>query len=227
MSRRVTIFRHAKKGRSRPITAPSPEGYAQAQAMIEEIRITLMAFSALRPDIDDHIQHVLPYVARAWDAWDPKGRSSWRVWGLQPVYWQAKRLVFKALNRGLNVPEADRREMAAGGAPVRFTSTDYRLPGGDVVVDLMPAPPPPDPVIAEAAALLRRWLSERTATTAAEHAALEVMTARAHGDDEISLADAGRKYDLSRERVRQVYLQLEQDFRDAYPELKELLREAA
>ena len=41
------------------------------------------------------------------------------------------------------------------------------------------------------------------------------------------MAAAGRQYKLSRERVRQVYLQLEQNFRDAHPELKELLREAA
>lgn len=227
MSRRVQIFRHAKKGNSRRITAPSPEGYAQAQAMIEEIRLTLMAFSALRPDIDDHVQHVLPYVARAWDAWNPQGRSSWRVWALQPVYWQAKRLVFKALNRGLHVPGEDRRKMAAGGAPVRFTSTDYILPGGDVVVNLLPAPPPPDRTIADAAALLRRWLSERLATTHAERAALEVMTRRASGQ-ELSFAEAGRRHGkISRERVRQVYVQLEQDFRDAHPELKELLKEAA
>ena len=226
MSRRVQIFRHAKKGNSRRITAPSPEGYAQAQAMTEEIRLTLMAFSALRDDVEDHIQHVLPYVARAWDAWNPEGPSSWRVWALQPVYWQAKRLVFKALNRGLHVPGEDRRKMAAGGDPVRFTSTDYVLPGGDVVVNLMPAPPPADRAIADAAALLRRWLSGRRASTNAERAALEVMTRRANGE-EITMAAAGRRYKLSRERVRQVYLQLEQNFRDAHPELKELLREAA
>ena len=54
-----------------------------------------------------------------------------------------------------------------------------------------------------------------------------MMTRRAHGDDEATRAAPGRRYKLSRERVRQVYLQLEADFRDAHPELKKLLREAA
>ncbi len=225
---RPRIFRRAKKGQCYPkMQPPSPEAWAAAEARRADIKACLMRYAPLRADIDAHVQHVLPYVAHAWELHRPELGSSWEVFSLQPCYFHAGKLIAKVINRGLALSKKERRRRAEQGEPVRFTSTDYRLPGGDVVVDLMPAPPPPDPVIAEAAALLRRWLSERTATTAAEHAALEVMTARAHGDDEISLADAGRKYRLSRERVRQVYLQLEQDFRDAYPELKELLREAA
>lgn len=227
MSRRVQIFRCAKKGAQRKaMTRPSDKGFAAAWDRREDIRLALMAFTPLRREVEDHVNYLIPYVARAWDTWDPKGGSSWRVWGLQPVYWHAGRLISKALNRGLHVPKEERRRIAESGHYIRITSTDYVLPGGDVVVNLIPTPPPADRAIADATTLLRRWLSERLASTNAERAALEVMTRRANGE-EITMAAVGRRYKLSRERVRQVYLQLEADFRDAHPELKKLLREAA
>lgn len=226
---KLLVMRRAKKGQRRKrMDAPSPEGWAAAEARRADVKAALMRFPVLHQDIDDHVQHVLRYVARSWDLYRPDMGSSWAVYGLQPVYFQAGRLMASVLNRGMRLSKKERQRRAEQADPVRFTSTDYVLPGGDVVVNLMPAPPPPDRAIADAAALLRRWLAARTPRSAAEAAALEVMTARAHGDDEISLAEAGRRHGgLSRERVRQVYLQLKREFRDAHPELRELLREAA
>lgn len=226
---KLLVMRRAKKGQRRKMMdAPSPEGWAQAELRRADIKAALMRFPVLHADIDDHVQHVLRYVARSWDLYRPDMGSSWAVYGLQPVYFQAGRLMASVLNRGMRLSKKERQRRAQQGECITFASTDYILPGGDVVVNLMPAPPPPDRFIAEAVQLLRRWLAERPATTNAQRAALEVMTRRAYGDDEISLAEAGRNHGgLSRERVRQVYLQLEADFRDAHPELRELLREAA
>ena len=225
---RPRILRRAKKGqRHLQMSPPSPEGWAAAEARRADIKACLMRYAPLRQDIDDHVQHILPYVARAWDLHRPELGSSWRVFGLQHCYFQAGKLMAKVINQGLKLSKKERKHRAEHGEHIRFTSIDYVLPGGDVVVNLLPAPPPPDRAIADAAALLRRWLSERLATTHAERAALEVMTRRASGQ-ELSFAEAGRNHGgLSRERVRQVYVQLEQDFRDAHPELKELLKEAA
>jgi len=225
---RLLVMRRMKKGhRQQKMSAPSPEGWAAAEARRADIKAALMRFTVLHQDIDDHVQHVLRYVARSWDLYRPDMGSSWEVYGLQPVYFQAGRLMAMVLNRGMKLSKKERQRRAQEGEYIVFTSTDYVLPGGDVVVNLMPAPPPKGQDIAEAVRLLRRWLSERTATTNAQRAALEVMTRRAHGE-EMSLAEAGRIHGgLSRERVRQVYLQLEADFRDAHPELKKLLREAA
>ena len=223
----IRMLRQARKGRSNArIPEPSPEGWAAAEARRAEVKTRLSVYAPLRPDIDDHVQTILPYIAHAWDIHDPDKGSSWAVWGIMPVYWHLGKLIAKTANRGLKLSKAERRRRAELGEPIRFMSTDAHRPGLEIRVGAIPAPPPADRAIADAAALLRRWLSERLASTNAERAALEVMTRRANGE-EITMAAVGRRYKLSRERVRQVYLQLEQDFRDAHPELKKLLREAA
>jgi hypothetical protein len=224
----IRLLRHAKKGRTNTrMSEPSAEGWAAAEARRTEVKTRLSVYAPLRQDVDDHVQTLMPYIAHAWDTHDPAKGSSWEVWGIMPVYWHLGKLIAKAVNRGLKLPKAERKRRAEMGEPVRFMSTDAHRPGLEIRVGAIPASTPADPTIAEITLILRRWLSERRASTNAERAALEVMTARANGDDEISLAAAGRRYKLSRERVRQVYLQLEADFRDAHPELKELLREAA
>lgn len=225
---RPRILRRAKQGkRYPPMAPPSAEGWAAAEARRPEIKAILMRYTPLQQDIDDHVQHVLPYVAHAWDLHRPELGSSWEVFGLQPCYFQAGKLIAKVINRGIILGLRERRRRAELGEHLRILSTDVTLPSGDVVSETVPAPPPPDRSIAEAAQLLRRWLSERLPRGRAEAAALACMIAKVNGDDEMNMSEAGRNFGISRERVRHLTAELYADFRDAHPELRELLREAA
>lgn len=228
MNRRIHILRHAKRGRRYdPIKPPSPEAWAAAEGRRHEITKILMGQPALRDEIDDHVQYMLPFVAHAWDQHRPELGSSWGFFGMQPVYFRMGKLITKVLNRGIVLTKQERRRRAEQGERLDLHSIDMKLPSGDLVSDSYAAPPPPDRAIRDAVEVLRRWIDAREPRGAAEAAALEVMRARAHGDEEITLASAGRRYNISRERVRQLQAEIFEAFRLAHPELAEIVKEAA